>query len=140
MNRSPPDPAFADRNASSDNGTLIVRPISLLIFSAILAFSTVYAALRTHGLMGQFRGLFISLGASLSPVTGFVLDAPNFWWIIAAPASAVFTWVASRSRVTRMELIRMRRAVVAALVFGVLVYGLVAIALYSPLFDLGRVV
>lgn len=105
-----------------------------------MAVFTVYAALRTRGIMDQFRALFDSFGAPLSPLTEFVLEAPDFWWIIAVPVVAVFLWIAFRPQVTETEHRRMKLAVIGVVVFGAAVYGLVAVALYSPIFELGRVV
>jgi hypothetical protein len=116
------------------------RPLGLLIVAAVLTFSTIYAALRTHGLMDHFRELLAAFGSDLSPLTSFVLDAPNFWWIVAIPAGGVFLWIAARSRVTATERARMKAALIGALLFAVLVYGLVAYALYSPLFKLGAAI
>jgi hypothetical protein len=118
----------------------IARPRALLIASAMLAAVTIYAALRTHGLMGNFRELLNALGSELPPLTQLVLDAPNFWWLIAIPANAVFIWIAARARVTVAERRRMRNALISTLIFGVLVYGLVAYALYGPMFKLDAVV
>ena len=105
-----------------------------------MAVFTVYAALRTRGIMDQFRELFDSFGATLSPLTKFVLEAPNFWWVIAVPVVAVFLWIAFSPRVTETERRRMKRAVIGVVLFGAAVYGLVAFALYSPIFELGKVV
>jgi hypothetical protein len=118
------------------------RPRSTTVFavSAALAVFTVYAAVRTPGLMDQFRELFRGFGAPLSPLTRFVLDAPNFWWVIALPAVAVFIWIAFKPQVTAVERERMKLAVIGVMLFGAAVYGLVAFALYSPIFELGRVV
>jgi drug/metabolite transporter (DMT)-like permease len=81
--------------------------------------------------------LFDSFGTPISPLTQFVLKAPNLWWVIAAPAVAVFLWIAFRPRVTETERRRMKAAVIGVVLFGAAVYGLVAYALYSPLFKLG---
>ena len=112
----------------------------MLTISAAMAAFTVYAGLRTHGIMDHFRHLFDSFGAPLSPLTEFVLDAPNFWWIIALPAVAVFLWIAFKPQVTEIERQRMKLALVGVVVFGGAVYGLVAFALYSPIFEMGSVV
>jgi type II secretory pathway component PulF len=112
----------------------------MLTMSAAMAAFTVYAGLRTHGIMEQFRQLFDSFGAPLSPLTKLVLDAPNFWWVIALPAVAVFLWIAFKPQVTEVERQRMKLALIGVVVFGAAVYGLVAFALYSPIFELGKVV
>ena len=120
--------------------TTLPRPRGLLIASALLSFSTIYAALRTHGLMPGFRRMLSAFGSDSPLLTRLVLDAPNFWWIIAIPATAVFLWIAFRPQVTRTEHRRMKAALLAALLFGLLVYGLVAYALYSPMFKLGETI
>jgi type II secretory pathway component PulF len=116
------------------------RSAALFAVSAAQAAFTVYAALRTPGLMDQFRELFRSFGAPTSPLTQFVLDAPNFWWVIAVPAVAVCLWIAFKPQVTEIERRRMKLAVIGVLVFGAAVYGLVAFALYTPMFEIGKTV
>lgn len=112
------------------------RPLSLLAFSAAIAVFAVYAGLRTNGLTTHYRNMFDIIGAPVSPLTRLVLDAPSFWWLIAAPAVAVFLWIACRPRVTLVERRRMRWSVVGVLVFGAAVYALVAYALIGPLHGL----
>ena len=118
----------------------VPRPFGLLVTSALLAAFSLYAALRTPNLMRDFRGLFEGLGAEIPPLTKFVLNAPNLWWVIATPAILVFVWIVRRAFITPSERDRMRRAVIGSVVFGALVYGIVAYALYVPLFKLGAVV
>ena len=108
--------------------------------SAAMAVFTVYAGLRTRGLTTRYRELFDSFGAEISPLTQFVLDAPNLWWVIAVPAVAVFLWIALRPQVTESERRRMKAAVIGVILFGAAVYGLVAYALYAPIFELGKAI
>jgi type II secretory pathway component PulF len=122
----------------TDEGESLPRPLGLLIVSALLAGFTSYAALRSANVMRNYREMFESFGADLPPLTEFVLDAGNFWWLIAAPCVGVFLWIATRSRVTRAQNSRMKLAVAATLAFGALVYGVVAYAVYVPLASLGR--
>ncbi len=116
------------------------RPAAMFAVSAAMAVFTVYAGVRTRGITAQFRELFESFGAPVSPLTQFVLDAPNFWWVIAVPAVGVFLWIALKPQVSETELRRMKLALIGVVLFGAAVYGFVAYALYSPMFELGKVV
>jgi len=118
----------------------VPRPFGLLLTSGLLAAFSVYAALRTPTLMADFRGLFEGFGAEIPPFTKFVLNAPNLWWVIATPAAIVFAWIARRSFVTPAEREKMRRAVIACVVFSAAVYGIAVYALYMPIFKMGAVV
>ena len=116
------------------------RPLGLMAASAALAVFTVYAASRTGGLMTQYREMFASFGVELSPLTKFVLGAPNFWAVLAVPAVLVFGWIAMKSEVTPGERRHMKMAFVASLVLDGLVYGLVAYALYEPIIRIGQAI
>ena len=126
-------------NASPDLDAL-PRPKGLMAASAALAVFTVYAASRTVGLMDQYREMFQSFGVELSPLTRFVLGAPNFWAVLAVPAIFVFGWIAMKSEVRPEERRHMKLAFVASLVLDGVVYGLVAYALYEPILRLGHTV
>ena len=114
------------------------RPVALLAASAALAVFTVYAAIRSYSVMDNFREVLEGFGAKIPPLTEFILNAPNFWWLIAAPAVGVFIWIAMKPRVAEVERSRMRTALIAIVVFGVALYGFVAQALYRPIFELGQ--
>lgn len=116
------------------------RPIGLLIASAALAVFILYAAARTGDLMTRYREMFQSFGVELSPLTKFVLGAPDFWAVLAWPAILLFGWIAMKSEVTPEERRHMKLAFVASLVLDGVVYGLVAYALYEPIIRFGQTV
>jgi type II secretory pathway component PulF len=116
------------------------RPAAMFAASAAMAVFTVYAGVRTRGLTTQFRELFESFGTPIPPLTQFVLQAPNLWWVIAMPAVSVFLWIAFKPQVTETERRRMKLAVIGVVLFGAAVYGFVAYALYTPMFELGKAV
>ena len=124
----------------SERGDLRPRPLGLLIVCAIPAVISVYAAIRTGDLMAHYRKLFEDFGAPIPPITAFVLNMPNFWWVIAVPAVLVFIRVAMKSEVTRPQQTRMKLAVAAVIVFGAAVYGFVAYALYTPIMAMGNAI
>ena len=118
----------------------VPRPTGLLVTAALLAAFSLYAAVRTPNLMADFRGLYEGFGADVPPLTNFVLNAPNLWWVIATPAVIVSVWIARRSFVTPAQRDNMRRAVMATVVFSAAVYGIAVYALYIPIFKLGAAV
>lgn len=126
-------------NSSADLETQ-PRPLGLMAASAALAVFVVYAASRTSALMTQYREMFESLGVELSPLTKFVLGAPNFWAVLAVPAIFIFGWIAMKSEVTPRERRHMKAAFIASLVLDGLVYGIVAFALYEPIIRFGQAV
>jgi hypothetical protein len=109
------------------------RPVSLLIASGMPALFTLYAAVRTGDLMASHRKMLEGLGAEIPPLTGFVLNGPNLWWVMSVPAVLVFIWVALNARVTRKQKARMKWATAAVYVFGVALYGFVLFALQGPI-------
>lgn len=114
--------------------------MGLLVVSAIPAAFSLYAALRTGDLMGIRRKMFEGLGFPIPPLTEFVLNGPNLWWVIATPAVLVFAWIASRREVTRAQQSRMKLAVAAVVVFGAAVYAFVLYALMRPIHEMSKAV
>jgi type II secretory pathway component PulF len=124
----------------AERGDLGPRPLGLLIVCAIPAVFSLYAALRTGDLMARYREMFDGFGAPIPPLTAFVLNLPNFWWVIALPAVLVFIWVAMKSEITTAQKTRMKLAAVGVIVFGAAVYGFVAYALYKPIMAMGNAI
>lgn len=127
-------------SAYMDSQEQIDRPIGTLIAAVTLAVSTLALAGRMPATMQSFREMFASFGAELPGVTLFALAHPYAWWMLAVPAAALMVWIVSRSRVSRGELSRMRRSLVALLVITLLSYAAVAWAIYRPIFGMAKVV
>ena len=116
------------------------RSIGLLAVATISATVNVLLARRMPSALANFREMFASFGVTPPAGTRFVLNFPQAWWLLAIASLAVFVWVAAKSKPPIEELRRMKLALRLVVILTVLAYGLVALALYIPLFRLGEVV
>lgn len=76
-----------------------------------------------------------TLGSQLPSPMRLLLVTPRLWLAFVVLAVPLFVWVIARSRVTRLELRRMRLAMSLMIVVLLLAYGLAAWAIYRPLSD-----
>jgi len=118
----------------------VPRSIGMLAVAAITAAVDVGLAGRMPPALASFREMYVSFGIDPPATAKLVMDAPGIWWLLGIAALAVFVWVAARSQPAPDELRRMKIALRTVIILTLLAYGFAAIALYTPIFQLGAVV
>ncbi len=116
-----------------DDNQIISRPLTLLITSALFAFTGLYMGFQVPEAMRNFRVMFAQQGLQSDAATRLVFEYPDVWWLFAAAALAAFAWVAVRARATRAQYRTMRYVVGTMIAVTVFAFGFAAFAVYSPL-------
>jgi hypothetical protein len=118
----------------------VPRSILMLIVATVSAAVATVLADRMPEVLAQFGTLFNGFSFRPSAITTWVLNHPKAWWLFADLSIVTFLWVAVRGRVSPIELARMKLALRLTIGLTVLAYGVAAYAMYSPIFQLGKVV
>ena len=89
--------------------------------------------------IGNYSDIIRALGSNLPPSTRLLLTSPRAWQIFVVLAVPLFLWVIARSRVTRLELGRMKLAIRLLILALLLAYAFAAWAIYIPMIRRGEV-
>jgi hypothetical protein len=132
-----PPAARVSRESSAD---VVDRPRGLAITAIVVAVVTSTTAGLAPQQLKSFRELFAGFGAELPWLSQVALGGMWIWSLLAVAAIGIAVWIAGTRLGTRTTVRRMRVALAAYIALFVVVFLVTLIALYLPLFGLGRVV